>query len=425
MKAYESPGFRKRVIYLLVSLFIASLLLIEVSDVQARSRIPAIIIGELKVTPNMGVAVNNIYVPNLVWDEGILYNILRTDGASLENDILKARIRVESGSGNNCGGILYLSSRNTIYKGYGNLYGEGNFDTSTFGGQVITIDTNNGWSDWLEVRQVGNTGIVIIEGAKTNCTGSDAVVSLEVFHTSQLKPPEMNAGESTTKPYKKQVMIFGPIDGSIPHQTSATWFEAGINLSDFLAGVNFINPSQDFWDYGMAFRGRDGRWLLLSVMADKGWILQCGVDGKMASVDSGVLENLKLGAGEKNYFELHVAGDRATFLMNRKEVGILDVSCASGPGDVSLSSGWMVTNDTGNETRFEEFVVYESGKSSCPSGIADDCDGDGLPQDEETWIANTFVPRYILDTDEPSFPPAFIFQEHLSIRYLLVSINQV
>lgn len=37
-------------------------------------------------------------------------------------------------------------------------------------------------------------------------------------------------------------------------------------------------------------------------------------------------------------------------------------------------------------------------------------DGDGLPQVEEDWIANTFKPYYVWDVDEPYFPPSFLYQ---------------
>jgi len=42
--------------------------------------------------------------------------------------------------------------------------------------------------------------------------------------------------------------------------------------------------------------------------------------------------------------------------------------------------------------------------------VTGDMDGDGLPQVEENWIANTFKPYYVLDVDEPTAPPKFMYQ---------------
>ncbi len=414
MKRNTGIRFRAFLSAILVLICLWGFLHTDGVPVMAESLKQSLLIDTLKLTPDMGLVVTDIYFPQFAWDKGIVFNIVRTDGISMEHDFLKAHFKIESDSGNNCNGLMYLSSRNILYTQYLNIYGEGKFDMTTFESMVIDARTNGGWSDWIEIPMTGKNGFLIIQGGTSQCNGSDAVLSLEVFHSSRRKPPEINSKGNQSGSSSGQKMVYGPESGLIQRKSVGTFFESGVDLSDFLAGVKFFNPPGDAWDYGIAFRGRDGRWLLLSITSDANWFLFCGIDGKMNTIESGKINNLISGENAGNYVEIHAAGDRASFLINRKEVTILDISCAGGPGNVSLSTGWLFPLDDGGATRFEDFVVYASEElgvqASCPSGNPDDCDGDGLPQAEETWIANTFVPRYVLDKKEPSFPPSFIFQ---------------
>jgi hypothetical protein len=61
------------------------------------------------------------------------------------------------------------------------------------------------------------------------------------------------------------------------------------------------------------------------------------------------------------------------------------------------------------ECKAEE-LQQQKPQKDCPTGNPDDCDGDGLFQTEETWVANTFKPMYYFDVDEPNFPPSFVYQ---------------
>ncbi|MBI5842364.1 MAG: zinc ribbon domain-containing protein [Chloroflexi bacterium] len=162
-------------------------------------------------------------------------------------------------------------------------------------------------------------------------------------------------------------IMYGPADGGFDHQLGqAQWREAGLYVSDFIAEVTFYNPAPAYdaeqtWDYGIAFRGRDERWMLLSIFSDGGWFLMCGISGENSFPETGVLSSFNGGAGDPNTIELYANGTTGRLSVNGEHVSGLDLSCASGPGDVSLSANFHNPALEGAVTSFSGFTVRAVG----------------------------------------------------------------
>jgi hypothetical protein len=141
MKRNTGIRFRAFLSAILVLICLWGFLHTDGVPVMAESLKQSLLIDTLKLTPDMGLVVTDIYFPQFAWDKGIVFNIVRTDGISMEHDFLKAHFKIESDSGNNCNGLMYLSSRNILYTQYLNIYGEGKFDMTTFESLVIDART--------------------------------------------------------------------------------------------------------------------------------------------------------------------------------------------------------------------------------------------------------------------------------------------
>lgn len=202
---------------------------------------------------------------------------------------------------------------------------------------------------------------------------------------------------------------YGPWNGKLNHQAGkVVWFEPKVNLKDFTAQVTFYNPhsvEKGGWDYGIAFRGNSGNWMLLSVTSNSDWKLQCTKSGKTTYPGSGVLSNLDINSNGKNKLKFSATGSQGALYVNDQFVSALDISCSDYSGDVSLFTGYFMPGISGEVTRFSEFTIKENpaqrtvgNGSSSTTNLRNDSDKDGIDDATELRIARKYSP--VLEFDE-------------------------
>src|SRR5215217_386632 len=140
----------------------------------------------------------------------------------------------------------------------------------------------------------------------------------------------------------------------------ATVIPGGVDIEDFVARVEFINPSDATerpWDFGIAFREQDnGDHYRVTVASDGSWEYQIGLQADLAG---GTVQSLSFEKGGRNVLEVVVAGDSAGFSLNGVFVSELNASQLRGASDVWVGPGFHQANAfDGAITRFEDFTVW-------------------------------------------------------------------
>ena len=175
----------------------------------------------------------------------------------------------------------------------------------------------------------------------------------------------------TTASVAHPARIFGPVNGSIPHDPedglieaydSSTWLEDSIMEARFF---NPYSPEEGEWDVGFLFRFRHGReyGLFHAVMIHSGgwWSHDLSADEEEDQIPLGGLsEHIATGANEYNDIRIVVFGDEGTLFINGTFTTTLDLGGLTGEGTVAIGTEWRA--DTGIEgkfTRFENFTVRE------------------------------------------------------------------
>jgi hypothetical protein len=141
---------------------------------------------------------------------------------------------------------------------------------------------------------------------------------------------------------------------------SAAVVPIGVEVEDFVARVEFVNPSDATdrpWDFGIAFREQEnGDHYRLTVASDGSWEFQIGLQADLAG---GTVPSLSFEEGGRNVLEVVVAGDSAGFSVNDVFVSELNASELHGASDVWAGAGFHQANAYDGEiTHFEDFTVW-------------------------------------------------------------------
>ena len=165
---------------------------------------------------------------------------------------------------------------------------------------------------------------------------------------------------------------FGPISGELRHDPSDRNIEtefAKVTMSDFIVSATFSNPysaASNPWDYGFVIRntgtGSSVRGILVAVTSSGRWhVVRGQVRGSdIQTVAEGRLGRFHTGAGESNRLWLALFGKRGLLFVNDEFITELDLSNATGPGDVAVFTGaFKGAEVSGAVTRFEDFSGWQ------------------------------------------------------------------
>jgi hypothetical protein len=263
------------------------------------------------------------------------------------------------------------------------------------GGSVVDFDTSPSGSNTIELVAAGDVGyfafnerLVSELDLSARTEGGDVFVGagfftedatdegavafsgFEIWSLSGLEPravldpsivvdttifPQLVAAATADAP------LAGPTSGDLVQAVgSATVMPIGVDVEDFVARVELINPSDATdrpWDFGIAFREQEnGDHYRLTVASDGSWEYQIGLQADLAG---GTVPALSYEEGGRNVLEVVVAGDSAGFSVNGVFVSELNASELHGASDVWVGSGFRQANAfDGEVTRFEDFTVW-------------------------------------------------------------------
>ena len=170
-----------------------------------------------------------------------------------------------------------------------------------------------------------------------------------------------------------QPPLAGPTGGELaPAIGAAAVMPIGVEVADFVARVEFVNPSDAAdqpWDLGIAFREQEnGDHYRLTVASDGTWEFQIGLQAELAG---GTVPSLSFEEGGRNLLEIAVAGDSAAFSVNGTFVSELNTSELDGASDVWAGAGFHQANAAeGNITQFEDFTVWPLAAADIPTSPA-------------------------------------------------------
>lgn len=156
-----------------------------------------------------------------------------------------------------------------------------------------------------------------------------------------------------------------PEAGSLVHDQDGYIEEYGpdTKYTNFIVTSTFKNPygtSTGNFDYGFMFRNLGGNdQFRLPIAENSGWELAFhSGETEGVQVNSGVINNLRINAGESNDFTLIALEERGWLFCNGSLAGELDLSSSLAEGTVSAASGLYTGNEIpGYTTDFSNFVV--------------------------------------------------------------------
>ena len=263
------------------------------------------------------------------------------------------------------------------------------------GGSVVDFNTSPSGANTIELVAAGDTGYFAFnerlvseldlsaraeggdvfvgagfftEDATEN--GTLAFTDFEIWSLSGLEPraalePSIIVDPTTFPQLVTVATVEAPLAGPTSEELaqrvgSATVMPIGVDVEDFVARIEFINPSDATdrpWDFGIAFREQEnGDHYRLTVASDGTWEFQIGLQADLAG---GTVPALSFEDGGRNVLEIVVAGDSAGFSVNDVFVSELNVSELHGASDVWAGAGFHQANaHDGEITRFENFTVW-------------------------------------------------------------------
>lgn len=159
--------------------------------------------------------------------------------------------------------------------------------------------------------------------------------------------------------------IFGPDSGQLTHALDdlIKLDTADVAVANFIAEATFTNPfptTENDWDFGFGFRD-DASIYWLAVESTGDWALVARPDGPESdkNVQTGAVNNLNLGADEKNTLRLIALGDIGYFFLNDEFVEALDISEIQTPGAVDVFTAYYADHEIeGAATLYEDFSVW-------------------------------------------------------------------
>jgi hypothetical protein len=263
------------------------------------------------------------------------------------------------------------------------------------GGSVVDFNTNPTGSNTIELVAAGDAGyfafnerlvseldlsarrdggeVFVGAGFFTEDAaevGTVAFSEFEIWSLADLEPQAVIEPsivvDTTTFPLlvaaaTAEAPLAGPTSGDLVQAVgSATVMPIGVDVENFVARVEVINPSDATdrpWDFGIAFREQEnGDHYRLTVASDGAWEYQIGLQADLAG---GTVPALSFEEGGRNVLEVVVAGDSAGFSVNGVFVSELNASQLHGASDVWVGSGFRQANAFDDEvTRFEGFTVW-------------------------------------------------------------------
>lgn len=263
------------------------------------------------------------------------------------------------------------------------------------GGSVVDFNTSPSGANTIELVAAGDTGyfafnerLVSELDLSARAEGGDVFVGagfftedatengtldftdFEIWSLSGLDPraalePSIVVDPTTFPQLVTVATVEAPLAGPTSEELaqrvgSATVMPIGVDVEDFVARIEFINPSDATdrpWDFGIAFREQEnGDHYRLTVASDGTWEFQIGLQADLAG---GTVPALSFEDGGRNVLEIVVAGDSAGFSVNDVFVSELNVSELHGASDVWAGAGFHQANaHDGEITRFENFTVW-------------------------------------------------------------------
>ena len=211
--------------------------------------------------------------------------------------------------------------------------------------------------------------------------------------------------------------VFGPVNGSIPHDPnnelveiydSSTW------LDDSVIEARFFNPysrQEGEWDIGFLFRYGQGREYSLfhAVMIHSGgwWSHDLRTDAEMNSrLASDYSAHIATGAYDYNDIRIIVFGDEARLFVNDNYIATLDLSGLTEEGSVVIATEWFTdTGIKGKSTKFENLTVRERKPLYGPvSGDMKHSPGNDKVkiQESDLWVADAEVEATFYNPYSPS-----------------------
>lgn len=154
--------------------------------------------------------------------------------------------------------------------------------------------------------------------------------------------------------------LAGPFSGTLEEQAgliAQSW--ADVDLADFNASVTFVNPPAGSveWDYGIAFRSRDGDESRVSLVSSGTWYYASNWDRPIPAKGSATGADLQ--PGGRNRLDLVVRGDRAWFGINGTCVATFELAGTPTGGNVGATVAAFVEDTApGRVTAFENFTVW-------------------------------------------------------------------
>jgi hypothetical protein len=263
------------------------------------------------------------------------------------------------------------------------------------GGSVVDFNANPTGSNTIELVAAGDTGyfafnerlvseldlsaraeggdVFVGAGFFTEDATEDGTVTYSDFQIWSLSGLDPRAAlepsivvDPTTFPQlvtaaTTEAPLAGPTsDDLVQTVGSATVTPIGVDVEDFVARVEFINPSDATdrpWDFGIAFREQEnGDHYRLTVASDGSWEFQIGLQADLAG---GTVPSLSFEEGGSNVLEVVVAGDSVGFSVNGVFVSELNASELHGASNVWVGAGFHQANAyDGEVTRFADFTVW-------------------------------------------------------------------
>lgn len=263
------------------------------------------------------------------------------------------------------------------------------------GGSVVDFDASPTGSNVIELVAAGDTGyfafnerlvgeldlspraeggdVFVGTGFFTEDATEDGTVGFSEFEIWSLAGLNPQAAlepsivvDTTTFPQlvtaaTADAPLAGPTSEELAQKVgSATVMPIGVDVEDFVARVEFINPNDATdrpWDFGIAFREQEnGDHYRLTVASDGSWEFQIGLQADLAG---GTVPSLSFEEGGRNVLEVVVAGDSAGFSVNDVFVSELNTSELHGASDVWAGSGFHQANAFDGEiTQFEDFTIW-------------------------------------------------------------------
>ncbi|MBK7895384.1 MAG: protein kinase [Anaerolineaceae bacterium] len=168
-------------------------------------------------------------------------------------------------------------------------------------------------------------------------------------------PPTVPANQPPP-PRGNVAALFGPIDGTIPHDDDdfIETVYADASPANFVMRTEMVNPygpETGDWDFGLIFRQADvDDEMRLVVRSDGLWTLNDRNPGEDTFVQEGdVAPLLDLRPGGVNRFDMIAAGEIGFFFLNGEFVSQLDLSANTGPGDIALGTGFYGADEINGE----------------------------------------------------------------------------